>query len=550
MPVISFAQVDYLNEARNDLKKLDTDFKNVENQLNIAKDSLVGLTKNLSSDIPIYYQEVSSFIKERDSLYNLGKTYLDFYSQKKVPQDSLDSFFKLPEVYTIGIENKEVEETTPEKVYMLFGDENIILKESILNDPITNKIFSNVFNSESETHFGDFWFPMDGQRIPILKKNQNEDWEEFTKLKFDRLTLDLYEGSISDIKVYLKNSSGKTIVFENSCSISLLKFGELAEKNYLHISSQQTRENGLINLNDSSIKVSDILQYYTGLNGNYIPNDERFSFPILIENERTNKNASNRYELRQSTALNNILDLRTYTDILGIGGTTPNGIAQFEGQADFFIIPFRLPEGWWSLGLTDFYLFKKIKPYVLYARLDDEDQYLEIEDNVSMTTKTISEPLEHLQKSYLDAGLKLDVISFKLGKNFPFEAIFYGVARYQISKVRLDSDSYNYKTLGAGGGLALEFRRFENFKLNIFSEYIKYNQEAYNNLSDFQDPEPFWVYRNEIEVSYYPSKKKMNAIFMRMRVFDNQDSLEGSNFFQWQLGYRFTVGMGNLKTKG
>lgn len=96
--------------------------------------------------------------------------------------------------------------------------------------------------------------------------------------------------------------------------------------------------------------------------------------------------------------------------------------------------------------------------------------------------------------------------------------------------------------------IALEFRRFENFKLNIFSELVKYNQEAYNNLPGFQDPEPFWVFRNEIEVSYYPSKKKMNAIFMRMRVFDNQDSVEGSNFFQWQLGYRFSVGIGNLKT--
>jgi hypothetical protein len=318
----------------------------------------------------------------------------------------------------------------------------------------------------------------------------------------------------------------------------------------LHITSRQTPENGDPELIDWKIKVSDVLRYYTGQNGNYIPNDERFSFPITTTEGKTNSDASNRYELRQSTALNNILDLRTYTDILGIGGTTPNGIAQFEGQADFFIAPFRLPEGWWSLGLTDFYLFKKIKPYVLYARLDEEDQYLETKTTADINVKTIVEPLEHLQKSYLDAGLKLDVISFKLGKNYPFEAIFYGVARYQISRVRLDSVTDNYKTLGAGGGLALEFRRFENFKLNIFSEFVKYNQEAYNNLPGFEDPTPFWVFRNEIEVSYYPSKKKMNAIFMRMRVFDNQDSVEGSNFFQWQLGYRFTVGIGNLKTKG
>lgn len=545
IPSILIAQVDYAKEAKKDLKVLDSLFEIAQTNFEKSKDSLKTLTEILSPNIGTYYKEVIKIKGVTDSLYNIGKTSIAFYTQKGVQKAVLNGVFILPNDYQVGVENKKepIEET-----YVLFGDEKIILKDSILNNPTAYKIFADVFKSESETHFGDFWFPMDGQEIPVYAQYKKPKRKERVReLKFDRLVIDLYEGSLRDITIYLKDETGKVFIFENSNSISLLKYNKLSGINYLKHTSVQTSSNEKFIDEHYYVKVADVLQYYTGLDGNYIPNDERFSFPIITEKGKTNIDSSNRYELRQSTALNNIIDLRAYSDILGVGGTTPNGIAQFEGQADFFVAPFRLPEDL-SLGLTNVYLFKKIRPYIQYSRLDEGDQFLNTEPLDNLMVETIEEPLSHLQKSYLDAGVKLDVISFKFSKNFPFETVFYGVARYQISRVRLDSVSYNYKTLGAGGGLAFEFRRFENFKFNMSTELLKYNQEDYNNIPRLEDPEPFLVLRTEAEVSYYPSKKRSNAVFMRMRVFDNQDSEVGSNFFQWQLGYRFSIGAGKIKT--
>jgi len=552
IPLIINAQIDYSKEAKKDLKILDSIFSDSRAKLQVAQDSLKALTETLSPSMKTYYDEVIKIKEKTDSLYENGKTSLAFYGLKGVPKVVLDSVFSLPTDYQVGT---QVKKEAPEETYLLFGDETLILKDSILKNPTAYKVFTDVLGTKSETYFGDFWFPEDGAEIPITIpcfREKPPNCEDSTVgihyLKFDRLHLELYEGSIYDLTVYLKDDSGSVFVFENKSSISLLKFDNLSGRNYISLTSIQTPKKNQPDLKGFQVRVSDVLQYYTADEGNYVPNDVSYTFPLKTEAGKTNSKKSNRYELRQNTGLNNIIDLRAYTDLLGIGGETPNGIAQFEGQADFFISPFRLPEGY-LFGLTNVFIGKKIKPYIQYSRLDEENQFLEVKDNADMSAMTLKEPLNHLQKSYLDAGVKLDLLSFKLGKHFPFESSFYGVARFQISKVKVDDISHNYKTLGAGGGLALEFRRLANFKFNISSEFTRYSQGSYNNIEGLDDPDSFWVFRNEFEVSYFPSKKKNNSIFMRMRVFDNQDFQEGSNFFQWQFGYRFTIGMGKLKTK-
>ncbi len=557
IPVIGFAQIDFKKEAKHDLEKIKREFEDSNKNFIEAKDSLNQLSNSLSPSLNTYYNQVIKLKEKTDSIYSASKVIWAFYAQKGVHNDTLNSFFEVPSDYSTTMVTKK--ETPQNKVFLLFGDDRLVLKERIIKDSLTNDIFRNVLKSDSEAHLGDFWFPKDNQEIPLtqlikkcdknligLKKDSECDDEIKIKyLGFDKVEIDLYEGSLIDIKVYLKDKKGNTHLFENKRSISLLHYTSTSQKFYLDNKAQQTyKEEEESSYKKYRLRLSDVLRYFSKPGRNFIPDDQSFAFPIEEKNGKTNKDAPNVYELRQSTSLENVLDLRAYTDFLGLFDETPNGIALFEGQADFFVNPFRISG-------TNFFLFKKIKPYVSYARLDDDDRFLDLTEIDSVSgSRTVTNRLDHIQRSYLDMGVKLDLINFTLGKEYPFEVSLYSAARYQVARVKTDTlNTFNYKTLGAGFGANFEFRRFDNFDFSYSLEFSRYNQDSYNNIEGIIEPEDFWVFRNEAEVSYYPTSSKNNAIFVRLKIFDDLDSEEGSNFFQFQFGYKFTVGVQKVKNK-
>jgi len=530
--LFSLAQIDYNKEAKTDLKKLDSIFDTSIEKLDVARDSLKVLSEKLSPTLTEFYEEVKTIKKTTDSIYDVAKVSIAFYSQKGVVLDSINSFIQLPSDYEIDF-NLKKEEKIDEQTYLLFGEKNLVLLDSIIKSPTASKVMGTAFNAESETYFGDFWFPMDKQKIKIKKE------DAVTTLDFDRVTFEVHEGSISDIRVFLKDKKGNTRIFTNKTPISLLRFNKLSGINRLFHTSNQSNDDE--NYKGYTLLISDVLRYFYSVEGNYIPNDVKFDFPLLNNNEKTNKESSNKYVLRQSTALNNIIDLRAYTDVFGLADTFPNGIAQFEGRADFFVNPNNIRN-------THVYFVKKIQPYVSYSRLEEEDQLLTPESLDNADGLQIKKPLNHLQKTYFDAGVKLDLISFKLHKSLPFEVSMYTAIRYQVSRLKLtDEENANYTVFGTGGGTEIEFKRFSNFALNYSIDFLNYRHGPYNDLDGIVDPNDFFVMRNEFEVSWYPVEKKNNAVFLRLRVFDNLESKNGSNFFQAQLGYKFTIGAGKIQ---
>ncbi|WP_028890357.1 hypothetical protein [Tenacibaculum ovolyticum] len=550
IPTLTFAQINYTNEAKKDLKEQDSILKISYADFKKAKDSLKVLSEILSPKISEYYKEAILLKKQTDSLYDVAKTSLSFYSQKNVNQKILDSVISLPDDYSVGFKEKQ-EEKQEETTYLYFGDKKVISKNEIIKDPIANEVLTNVFSEESEMHFGNFWFPQDGQSIPLFTKScrdsikKGKNCIDIKYLKFEKITIDLYEGTLRDIKVYLKGINGKIYLFENSVGISLLRLNKLSGRNYLGNSSIQTDKNGASEYKNHSVKVSDVFRYFSQPNGNYVPHDESFTFPIETKEGKTNKKSSNIYELRQSTSLNNVIDLRAYTDILGLANQSANGITNFSGQADFFIIPFRLDTHF----IGNVFLLKKIKPYISYSRFDDNDKFLTLTDGSSSDFKTLETRIEHLRKSYLDTGVKLFLLNFKLLKELPFETGLYGSLRYQLSRINLTSGVESYKTLGMGGGINFEFKRFKNFSLNYSFELSDYNQNSYNKIKGFEDHNNFLVMRNEAEFSYYPVEKKNNAIFLKLITFDDMTKGADANFFQLQFGYKFVIGAGKIKTK-
>ena len=561
--ISAYSQIDYKSEAKKDLTEKKRKFDEKKTLYKKEKDSLKMLTDALSQIPQERLKKAKMLRKTLESLHEEAKTAVAFYEQKQVPKEDLDSYFKIPdEEYEALIKNTQKVKDTEEyedKVYLLFGTNQLIVKEDIIKDPTANSIFKNILETDSEIHLGDFWIPKDNAQIPITKITEKENTvkrrnSEKTKtvkvndttiryLGFDKIELELFEGSLVDIKVYLKGEDGDVYLFENKLSISLIYYTTTSERFYLKNKARKTFQDNNKDFTGFKLRLSDVLRYFSKPGRNYIPDDQNFTFPLDLQKDKTNEKYANVYELYQSTSLENVLDLRAYTDFLSLFGDTPNGIAQFEGQAIFFINPYRIIH-------TSLFPFKKIKPYISYARLDDEDRSLTLElESINGTERTIN-GLDQLQKSFLDAGVKLDILNFNIGKEYPFEVNIFGALRYQISRIELDSTTVeNYNTLGLGSGINIDFERFDNFSFSYSSEFTNYSQDSFNDISGIIDPNDFWVFRNEAEVSYFPGTSKKNSIFLRFRVFNDLSDDIDSNFFQFQFGYKFSLGLQKVRSR-
>lgn len=585
--ICTYAQTDCTKEAEKDITEKKEVFETAKDLYEKEKKILDSLTTNLDEAAAEQLTKVRELKANANKIHAEIEVLREFYLLKGVSEEDLDSFFELQDAYKSDGDNLINQNTPSEdaKTYMVFGDDNIILKEDIIKDEKANSVLSDILKEDSKIHLGDFWIPKDGAEIPVtfkcnaaLRKKMGRDHceekeEESPRyLKFKKVDLEIFEGSLVDIKVYLEGN-GHVYLFENNLSASLLRFTKQANWFMLRNRVERTYRNEEDDFAGYEVKLADVLRYFSNSGRNFIPDDQILEFPKMIDGKQANEEEANIYELHQNSSLKNVLDLRTYTDFLGLFGESPNGIAQIEGHASFFVIPSRLKG-------TPISLFKKIKPYVSYARLDENDRRL-IPQRVEDTGTSVEEDfevqngLDLLQKSYLDLGLKLDVFSFKIKKEYPFEVNTYGVVRYQIADLAIDqieesdmmdmggemmeedptmiitndSELNNYKTLGVGAGINFDFRRFKNFTFSHSIEFTRYNVSSFNNFENFRNPEDFWVFRNESEVAYHTGTNRNNSIFVRLKVFDNKNPDVDSNFFQFQFGYKFSLGLQRVQAK-
>ncbi|MCC9066213.1 hypothetical protein [Flavobacterium piscisymbiosum] len=145
-------------------------------------------------------------------------------------------------------------------------------------------------------------------------------------------------------------------------------------------------------------------------------------------------------------------------------------------------------------------------------------------------------------------GLNINVLSFKIRKEFPFDINFYGATRYLISDIMTpDSTVVNYKSLGIGGGISLEFKRYNNFGFTYSAELTNYNSKSFNEIDGIINPQSFLVFQNKAEVYFFPGETKQQAIFLRFKTFNNSEKDNNEAFYQLQFGYRFSIGIGKIK---
>lgn len=569
--------------AKADLKPLYETFVSKNDSLQKEKTKLTALTEQLSTDQAVQFQKTRNLKLVLDSLYNKRTTLAAFYAEKKVATDSLSAFFPEQVDFVPQENSPQVTKMLEEKtIYFLFGDNELIKEKELIKDKEINKIFSKVLSADSQSNLGKFEIPALGQPIPVYlecrdektceskkstqaqideckkkctacKKNIGRDGHSknwFKELCFEEVNITIKEGAFEDIRVTLiDKKTNEKYYFENRLSASMLRNTRNGRNFFLYNSFVTSIDNDKgYNHNELNngcyISLKDVLQYYPNSGNNYVPDDQNLIFP-MTNKPTQDKNTRSVYNLVQNTSLQNTVELRTYTDFLGLFNEGPNGVIQIEGRAEFFVNPFRFSK---KGPFKSFYWFKKMTPYVNYAKIDDTNRGLELKDSIRTndTISMVKHPLEIIEKSFLELGMNVNVASFKFIKEMPFNCNLYIPIRYNTTALYNDKeDNTNLKMVSYGLGVNLEFKKFSNFGLNFSTEFANYN--PINRSDKVINPDKFWISRNEVEVFYYPGQSKNQSIFTRFRTFYNSNDDEDS-FFQFQFGYRFSIGTGRVKS--
>jgi hypothetical protein len=430
-----------------------------------------------------------------------------------------------------------------------------------------NKLKQNVPKNDG----GDDIFNHKNNQLQHLKAEELVDafvpnstsGEFFTGIKvggalFKSIQIELREGGIVDTRLILHSTDGQyEFYFEGTSPVSILNYSRKARKRsflkYSHYAD--LKGNGKIDkINEDALKLLqvnyiDVLDYHPNAGSNYVPDDVSYKFPSDKKEEAKIAGKRRSYQVINNNHLQNVLDLRAYTDLLGLFADESNGLFQIEGKAEFFIHPF-------NFSRTALYLFKKVSPYVRYSRFDDETGFVQATPSPQdMPTEFLlsDAKLSLLERSNLEMGLDINLINFRWFKESPFWTSIYFPLSYNVTKVRTDAtmedNDANYKTLGFGFGLDFEIRRFNNFGLNV--GYELKGHSFIGDYTDFSITEPGYLKTQAVkaEIFYYPGDDRSNSIFVRMKSVRDIGSGVGDTFFQLQFGYRFTLGVGAIRAK-
>jgi len=550
-------------QAIKEFSKLSADFQILKNKSDAEnkkykdiKDRITPFNQTVLQDsLKIQSNIVLTASKQLDTTHILFESYKNIYLSKGFSKEFITSLYKF-EHKSNDVQNPSTK-TNDDKVVYFFGNKKVISEDNaIFNDKQADNVLKDILSSDSKAYLGDFRIPQKGQIIDlyksdtISKKNVAKCFKKLAskyildgkKLHLQKVRIHIMEGSIYDFQVYLTDNNKNIYFYENKQPISLLKFTSVAADNYIPFKlangSNIDMSLNTSTYNESFIKVSDVLMYIPNPGENYVPEDLTLTFPDK-ESEEVHANHPIIYKVQQNTALQNILELRTYTDFLGLFADAPNGLVQLEGKADFFVNPF---------NYRSFYFFKKITPFVNFSRLDEDIRYLSTQKDASTGNLTINNSLEIIEKSYLEMGLKFTFLSYQIKKEYPFSINLYGAARYQIADIRnASNEAQSMKVLGLGGGLMLDFKRFNNFGFTFASELTNFNVESFNTLQTINNPKDFVVFKNEAEIYYNPAGSKQSSIFLRLKTFNNSKGGNDEAFYQLQFGYRFSIGVNKLQ---
>ncbi|GAB5472419.1 MAG: hypothetical protein Mars2KO_05180 [Maribacter sp.] len=377
------------------------------------------------------------------------------------------------------------------------------------------------------------------------------------RVLFKSIAFETKEGGMVDIRLQTMSPDKKVeLYFESEAPVSMLNFTRRAKRSFLVFSNKfndKTSFEGIDYkyLDQLYIRVSDVIKYFPNEGNNYVPEDIALRLPGDLKAEDT-ENAPREYELINDSSLSNLLDLRAYSDFLGLFANESNGLFQIQGKADFFLNPF-------NFNRSSLYLFKKITPFIRYSRLEEDNSFIETSLQGVMQQFENSR-LELIEKSNLEFGFDVNLASFRFFKESPIWFSLHIPINVYNTQIQIptagdtttastDETNISFSTFGAGFAGGIEIRRLSNFGLNLGYAVKNYSGLGNYTGNNIKEPDNFWANSFDAEIFYYPGEDESQSIFIRMRGFREAQS-NGAAFQQLQFGYRFTIGLNKVKAKG
>lgn len=480
----------------------------------------------------VYEEEINSIVtylikKQTDSIDVLIG---------EVRKDSMVNYIDFQEKFNNFLKSKrEIKKKTKQELINIFSISKIIPKkaDSIVHLVIQNQIetidngikklrkdigishleFKEKFNNlskkktklikENKIKLIKYFRSINNEYTHVLNRSEKDSW------RVERVLIDVHEGLIIDLTVTLFNEvSQRKRRFTNTNSVSIVRF-----RKYGHHKLFETNGNG------NFVRVKDVLDYTANTGLNYFPDNAL----VTIGENDTKK------PLQIKRGLNSILDLRVYTDFLGLLDEESNGIINFEASSTIKISPSPFVFSW-----LEWMLFKDIKPYFNYSRFDKQNRAIATDITTSASTFKINNKLNLIQNAFIKAGFEVNVLQMKASKEFPFAFSVPFFYEFNMTEVSLGSEKTMVNTYQMGTGLNLNLKRTKSFGLNLGMSYSEVKNK--HSLNALEQEGSFHLLGFNSELYFYNPKDQNSAFFLRLktrRIIHHEN-----NYSSIQFGYK------------
>lgn len=520
----------------------------------IGKILSVDSLENRTEKLKVKKAEIVVSTSRLDSIREIALgSEIHFLSQKKASKEDTENWLENIKKYSPKIITQNRESIQETQIYTYFDKNRVINHELFDNKSPESQILKDVLLEKGEeSYLGDISIPKNNQ---VFYFYDNDNKVTNVKFKFKKIDVEIKDGYFYDIRVFVEDDYKNTHVFANAIGISLLFYSQFGDQKKLLIYQYSSRKEQAVNeytdeeLKKLCIKVTDVMSYTYRTGNHYIPHDLILELPAKdTKGHPTNERNTATYQIKQETYLEKIVELRTYTDFLGLFGKSDNGLIQIEGKAKFYLFPYPFHFLWSKRIMGQIEYLPSLSPFINYSRLDDNSRYVDMTDTLNLGNFEIEKKISLIEKRYLSMGLEAEILKWQ-HKNAPIRISFYGVVNYNISEIRLADEIQNVKSCGYGLGFHLSTQRFNNFGFSHKTELTKYDYKNFNDYINLAIPNFIQIFKNEAEIFYHPNGNPNQSIFTRLAAYNYSGKNNNEAFYQFQFGYKFAVGARTVKER-
>jgi hypothetical protein len=327
------------------------------------------------------------------------------------------------------------------------------------------------------------------------KRIKESEYEEKEKIAIDKINIIIKDGYINDISIYAKDKK-----YTN-------KFSPIGLTHKRFSSKQDKIE--LIGSTDFII-----LQQVITLDSlkQYVPDDVSFTLDAKKKS----------FNLEKGVGVNNIFDIRLYSDALALFGDEENGLVQTDFR--YKNILHRR-----NFSNTGMFALQYIKVNMSASKFDSKDKFI-------LASEFKNSDL--IRKSYFNAEGAINLyngwVEFKSMSKFYIDA----GAGIGAARIKTENDSINVSTSNffVEGGLCL--KSSSNIGLDINARLIRLFSPSTKDYADYLDKRFFNFIKFSADFYWHPFKEEANRLFARVNYYTpTNDSVKAEDFFQFQIGY-------------